>query len=213
MFVHICERGGRIPYPVQGAVSQRIVDILAAAAGLLLLTPVFLVIGAAVKLGDGGPVFYRTKRVGRDGKLFPIYKFRSMVQGADAMGGGLTVRGDRRVTRAGRLLRAYKLDELPQLLNVLRGDMSLVGARPEDPGFVARYTPEQREILRYRPGITSPASLHYKNEEELLGGGETETLYLEKILPHKLSMDLAYLTRRTVRSDLVVILRTFGGIR
>ena len=132
-----------------------------------------------------------------------------MVQGADRMGRGLTVRGDRRVTRAGRLLRAYKLDELPQLLNVLRGDMSLVGARPEDPGFVARYTPEQREILRYRPGITSPASLHYK----LLGEGDTETLYLEKILPHKLSMDLAYLTRRTVRSDLVVILRTIGGIR
>jgi lipopolysaccharide/colanic/teichoic acid biosynthesis glycosyltransferase len=203
----------RIPYPVQRAFSQRIVDILASAAGLLLLSPVFLVVGAAVKLGDGGPVFYRTKRVGIGGKLFSIYKFRSMLQGAEKMGGGLTVRGDRRVTRAGRLLREYKLDELPQLLNVLKGDMSLVGARPEDPGFVARYTPEQREILRYRPGITSPASLHYRNEEELLGEGNTETLYLEKILPHKLSMDLAYLTRRTVRSDLVVILRTIGGIR
>ena len=138
----------RIPYPVQRAFSQRIVDILASAAGLLLLSPVFLVVGAAVKLGDGGPVFYRTKRVGIGGKLFSIYKFRSMLQGAEKMGGWLTVRGDRRVTRAGRLLREYKLDELPQLLNVLKGDMSLVGARPEDPGFVARYTPEQREILR-----------------------------------------------------------------
>ncbi len=213
MFVHISEGGGRISDPVQRAVSQRIVDILAAGAGLLLLSPVFLLIGAAVKLGDGGPVFYRSKRVGRGGKLFSIYKFRSMVQGAERMGGGLTVRGDRRVTRVGRLLRAHKLDELPQLLNVLKGDMSLVGPRPEDPGFVARYTPEQREILRYRPGITSPASLQYKNEEELLGGGDTETLYLEKILPDKLSMDLAYLTRRTVRSDLVVIVRTIGGIR
>jgi lipopolysaccharide/colanic/teichoic acid biosynthesis glycosyltransferase len=212
MFEHL-SGGGRIPYTVQRAFSQRIVDILASAVGLLLLSPVFLVIGAAVKLGDGGPVLYRSKRVGIGGKLFSIYKFRSMLQGAERMGGGLTVRGDRRVTRAGRLLREYKLDELPQLLNVLKGDMSLVGARPEDPGFVARYTPEQQEILRYRPGITSPASLHYRNEEELLGGGNTETLYLEKILPHKLSMDLAYLTRRTVRSDLVVILRTIGGIR
>jgi lipopolysaccharide/colanic/teichoic acid biosynthesis glycosyltransferase len=213
MFEHISEGGSRIPYPAQRAVSQRILDILAAGAGLLLLSPVFLVIGAAVKLGDGGPVFYMSKRAGRGGKLFSIYKFRSMVQGAERMGGGLTLRGDRRVTRAGRVLRAYKLDELPQLLNVLKGDMSLVGPRPEDPGFVARYTPDQREILRYRPGITSPASLHYRNEEELLEGGDTETLYLEKILPHKLSMDLEYLTRRTVRSDIVVILRTIGGIR
>ena len=213
MFEHISGGGGRIPYTVQRAFSQRIVDILAASLGLLLLTPVFLVIGAAVKLQDGGPVFYRSMRVGVGGRLFSIYKFRSMVQGADTMGGGLTVRGDQRVTPAGRILRAYKLDELPQLLNVVKGDMSLVGARPENPAFVARYTPEQREILRFRPGITSPASLRYRNEEELLGGGDTETLYLEKILPHKLTMDLAYLTRRTVRSDLVVILRTIGGIR
>jgi lipopolysaccharide/colanic/teichoic acid biosynthesis glycosyltransferase len=213
IFGHIHEGGGRIPYPVQRAVSQRILDILAAAAGLLLLSPVLLLIGLAVKLGDGGPVLYISKRVGRGGRLFSIYKFRSMVEGAERISGGLTLRGDRRVTRAGRVLRAYKLDELPQLVNVLKGDMSLVGPRPEDPGFVARYTPEQREILRYRPGITSPASLHYRNEEEFLGGGDTETLYIEKILPHKLSMDLAYLTRRTVGSDLVVILRTLGGIR
>lgn len=189
------------------------VDIVASAAGLLVLSPLFLVIGALVKLQDGGPVFYRSMRVGRGGRLFSIYKFRSMMQGAERMGGGLTVRGDRRVTRMGRLLRAYKLDELPQLLNVMKGDMSLVGARPENPAFVARYTPEQREILRYRPGITSPASLHYRNEEELLEGANTEALYLERILPHKLSMDIAYLSRRTVRSDLMVILRTIGGIR
>jgi lipopolysaccharide/colanic/teichoic acid biosynthesis glycosyltransferase len=213
MFEHISVGGGRIPYTVERALSQRIVDILASSAGLLLLSPLFLVLGVLVKLQDGGPVLYRSMRAGVGGKLFSIYKFRSMVQGADAMGRGLTVRGDRRVTSVGRLLRAYKLDELPQLLNVVKGDMSLVGARPENPAYVARYTPEQREILRYRPGITSPASLHYRNEEELLGGGDTETLYLEKILPHKLSMDLAYLTRRTVRSDLVVILRTIGGIR
>ena len=213
MFEHISGGGDEGSPPVQRAFSQRLVDVLASAMGLLVLSPVFLLIGAAVKLQDGGPVFYRTKRVGMGGRLFSIYKFRSMVQGAEKMGVGLTVRGDRRVTPVGRLLRAYKLDELPQLLNVFKGDMSLVGARPENPVFVARYTPEQREILRYRPGITSPASLHYRNEEDLLGEGETEMLYLENILPHKLSMDLAYLTRRTVWTDLIVIVQTIGGIR
>jgi lipopolysaccharide/colanic/teichoic acid biosynthesis glycosyltransferase len=188
------------------------VDFTAATAGLILLSPVFLIIGLAVKLQDGGPVFYRSMRVGKGGKLFAIYKFRSMVQGADRAGGGLTVRGDARVTGVGRMLRAHKLDELPQLLNVIKGDMSLVGARPESPGYVEKYTQEQRAILRYRPGITSPASLQYKNEEELLAGGDTEKLYLEKILPHKLSIDIEYLGRRTVWSDLRVILQTIGGI-
>ncbi len=212
MFEHLSGGGGENPPPVRGALAQRVVDILASAAGLAVLSPLFLVIGAAVKLQDRGPVFYRSRRVGIGGKLFSIYKFRSMVQGADAAGGGLTVRGDRRVTRVGRLLRAYKLDELPQLLNVFKGDMSLVGARPENPAYVERYSPEQREILRYRPGITSPASLRYRNEEELLSGGDTEDLYLGKILPHKLSMDLAYLRRRTVLSDLRIILQTIGGL-
>jgi len=212
MFEYLSGGGAENSPPVHNAFAQRVVDILASAAGLVILSPLLLVIGAAVKLYDRGPVFYRSKRVGIGGRLFSIYKFRSMVQGADAAGGGLTVRGDRRVTRVGRLLRAYKLDELPQLLNVFKGDMSLVGARPENPAYVARYTLEQREILRYRPGITSPASLHYRNEEELLSGGDTEDLYIGKILPHKLSMDLAYLRGRTVLSDLRIILQTIGGL-
>lgn len=212
MFEHLSGAGEHTP-PVHHARVQRIVDFLAASIGLLLLSPVLLAIGIAVKLQDGGPVFYRSMRVGMGGRLFAIYKFRSMVQGADRAGGGLTVRGDRRVTGVGRVIRAHKLDELPQLFNVIKGDMSLVGARPENPEYVGKYTPEQRAILRFRPGITSPASLEYRNEEELLGGGNTEALYLEKILPHKLSIDLAYLSRRTVRSDLMVILRTIGGIR
>ena len=212
IFDHPSGGGARSAPPVHSAFAQRIVDIIASAAGLVFLSPLFLVIGAAVKLQYRGPVFYRSSRVGIEGRFFSIYKFRSMVQGADVAGGGLTVRGDSRVTRVGRLLRAYKLDELPQLLNVFKGDMSLVGARPENPGYVARYTPDQREILRYRPGITSPASLHYRNEEELLSGGNTEELYLGKILPHKLSIDIAYLRRRTVLSDLRIILRTIGGL-
>jgi lipopolysaccharide/colanic/teichoic acid biosynthesis glycosyltransferase len=213
MFEHLSGAGGHTPPLIQHGRAQRIVDFLAASIGLFTLSPLFLVIGVAVKLQDGGPVFYRSMRVGMGGTLFAIYKFRSMVQGADRVGGGLTVRGDRRVTGVGRLLRAHKLDELPQLFNVLKGDMSLVGARPENPEYVGRYTPEQRAILRYRPGITSPASLQYRNEEELLAGGDTDALYMEKILPHKLSIDLEYLSRRTVRSDLMVILQTIGGIR
>jgi len=160
---------------------------------------------------DGGPVFYRSQRVGWGGKLFSIYKFRSMVQGADKIGGGLTMQQDRRVTRVGRVLRNYKLDELPQLMNVVKGDMGLVGARPEDPRYVAHYSPEQQRILAYRPGITSPASLRFRNEEHLLKGEDAERLYLEQILPQKLAMDLEYFSRRTLWSDLMVIVHTIGG--
>ena len=200
MFVH------REGYPI-----QRCFDLLAAGAGLLLLSPLLIVIAGAVKVFDGGPVFYRSQRVGWGGKLFSIYKFRSMVQGADKIGGGLTMQQDRRVTRVGRVLRNYKLDELPQLMNVVKGDMGLVGARPEDPRYVAHYSPEQQRILAYRPGITSPASLRFRNEEHLLKGEDAERLYLEQILPQKLAMDLEYFSRRTLWSDLMVIVHTIGG--
>jgi lipopolysaccharide/colanic/teichoic acid biosynthesis glycosyltransferase len=189
---------------------QRFVDFLAATAGLLVLSPLLLVISLSVKLHDGGPIFYNSKRVGKGGKLFFIHKFRSMVQNADTMGFGVTTKGDRRVTPIGRMLRRYKLDELPQLLNVLKGDMSFVGARPEDPRFVSHYTSEQRRILEYRPGITSPASLKFKNEEELLSGENAEQLYVEKLLPQKLSIDLEYQGHRTVLSDLRLIFQTIG---
>jgi len=189
---------------------QRFVDFLAATAGLLVLSPLLLVISLSVKLHDGGPIFYNSKRVGKGGKLFSIHKFRSMVQNADTMGFGVTTKGDQRVTPIGRMLRRYKLDELPQLLNVLKGDMSFVGARPEDPRFVSHYTSEQRRILEYRPGITSPASLRFKNEEELLSGENAERLYVENLLPQKLSIDLEYQGHRTVLSDLRLIFQTIG---
>jgi len=189
---------------------QRFVDFLAATAGLLVLSPLLLVISLSVKLHDGGPIFYNSKRVGKGGKLFSIHKFRSMVQNADTMGFGVTTKGDQRVTPIGRMLRRYKLDELPQLLNVLKGDMSFVGARPEDPRFVSYYTSEQRRILEYRPGITSPASLRFKNEEELLSGENAERLYVENLLPQKLSIDLEYQGHRTVLSDLRLIFQTIG---
>jgi len=174
------------------------------------LSPLLLVISLSVKLHDGGPIFYNSKRVGKGGKLFSIHKFRSMVQNADTMGFGVTTKGDQRVTPIGRMLRRYKLDELPQLLNVLKGDMSFVGARPEDPRFVSHYTSEQRRILEYRPGITSPASLRFKNEEELLSGENAERLYVENLLPQKLSIDLEYQGHRTVLSDLRLIFQTIG---
>ena len=212
MFEHLSDTAITGRLRIRNAAAQRVLDIVASGAGLVVLSPLLLLLAALVKLQDGGPVLYSAQRVGRGGKFFSIYKFRSMVQGADRIGGGLTVKGDARVTRVGRFLRAWKLDELPQLLNVFRGDMSLVGARPENPSYVAHYTPEQREILMYRPGITSPASLRYRNEEEMLGAEDTDALYVGKILPEKLAMDLAYLRKRTVISDVIVILRTIGGI-
>jgi lipopolysaccharide/colanic/teichoic acid biosynthesis glycosyltransferase len=187
---------------------QRCFDGIAATVGLLILSPLFLVLAFFVKLHDGGPVFHNSTRVGRGGKLFSMHKFRSMVMNADKIGIGLTMKKDPRVTPIGRTLRKYKLDEMPQLLNVIKGDMSLVGARPEDPRYVAQYTAEQRRILEYRPGITSPASLMYRNEEELLSGENAQQMYVEELLPKKLSVDLEYLDRRTVWSDIMLILRT-----
>jgi lipopolysaccharide/colanic/teichoic acid biosynthesis glycosyltransferase len=183
-------------------------DLIASGIGLLMLSPVFLIIGLAVKITSAGPVFHRAERVGQDGHLFKLYKFRSMVLDADRRGPGITAKDDPRVTRVGRFLRRTKLDELPQLINILQGEMSLVGPRPEDPRYVALYTPQQRQVLVVRPGITSPASLHYREEETLLSGEDWETTYVKEILPHKLAIDLAYLRRRTFWTDLILILKT-----
>jgi lipopolysaccharide/colanic/teichoic acid biosynthesis glycosyltransferase len=194
------------------AILVRWFDVLASLAGIAVLAPLMALIALAIKLGDNGPVFYRALRVGQHGAHFRLFKFRTMYVGADKQGAGITVQGDRRVTRVGQFLRRTKLDELPQLLNVLRGEMSLVGPRPEDPRYVALYTPEQRQILRVRPGITSAASVAYKQEAQLLVGNQWESIYCSKILPAKLAIDEAYLARRTLRSDIVLILRTIGAI-
>lgn len=191
---------------------RRLFDITASAAGLAVLSPLFLLVGLWIKLDSPGPVFYRATRVGRNGAPFRLYKFRSMAAGADRQGPGITATGDARVTRVGRLLRRSKLDELPQLINVLQGEMSLVGPRPEDPRYVALYTPEQRRVLAVRPGITSAASLAYRHEEQLLAGADWETLYREQVLPAKLAIDLDYLDRRTLWSDLALIVRTVASM-
>jgi lipopolysaccharide/colanic/teichoic acid biosynthesis glycosyltransferase len=161
-----------------------------------------------IKFTSPGPVFYRGVRVGKDGKLFHLFKFRTMVADADRLGPGITVVGDPRITPIGAWLRRYKLDELAQLINVLNGDMSLVGPRPEDSRYVASYTNEQRQVLSVRPGITSAASLVYRNEEQMLAGPDWEKAYRTEVLPAKLAIDLAYLSQRTFFSDLLLILRS-----
>lgn len=188
----------------------RSLDVAASGLGLLLLSPAFLLIGMLIKLSSPGPVFYRARRVGRYGRPFKLYKFRSMRLDADRQGPGVTVKDDPRVTRVGRFLRRTKLDELPQLINVFLGQMSLVGPRPEDPRYVAMYTPEQRQLLTVRPGITSTASLRYKAEEEMLLGEQWEMVYRGEILPHKLALDLAYLEKRNFWTDLALIMQTVG---
>ena len=188
----------------------RSLEIILATIGLLLLSPVLIVLALIIKLDDGGPVFYRAGRIGRDGHKFALLKFRSMIAGADKRGGGLTTKNDSRVTPMGSFLRRRKLDELPQLFNVLVGDMSFVGPRPEDPRYVEIYTAEQRRVLSTRPGITSPASIKFRNEETLLGGDNWEKKYMDEILPKKLAIELAYLPERTTWSDIRIIVRTLG---
>ena len=188
-------------------------DVAAAAAGLVVLAPLMLAIALAIRLRDGGPALYRAWRVGKGGRPFLLYKFRTMVVDAGKQGPGITRAGDPRITTIGRHLRRTKLDELPQLINVLRGDMSLVGPRPEDPRYVARYTAQEREVLRSRPGITGPASLAYRHEEALLSDDGWETRYLAEVLPAKLALDRDYLGRRTVWSDARLVLLTVASLR
>ena len=188
--------------------AKRAFDFVVAALALPVLAPLWLCLGLAIKLSSPGPVLYRAQRVGKDGVQFALLKFRTMVVGAQASGPPITVQGDNRVTKMGRFLRKSKLDELPQLFNVLRGDMSLVGPRPEDPQYVALYTAEQRGVLAVRPGITSPASLHYRNEEALLSGPQWEQNYVDRLLPHKLEIELDYISKRTFWTDLDVIVKS-----
>jgi lipopolysaccharide/colanic/teichoic acid biosynthesis glycosyltransferase len=189
-----------------------VIDIAFAALSLLVLLIPFLVIAVLIKLHDGGPVLYRAPRIGRNGKPFRLYKFRSMSVDADKVNKFVTTSDDDRVTPIGKWLRAKKVDELPQLINVLKGEMSLVGPRPESPKYVDLYTPTQRNVLQVRPGITSAASLAYRHEESMLAGGDWEEVYLTRILPDKLQLDLDYLERRTIGSDIRLILKTAKAI-
>jgi len=188
---------------------RRLLDLIAGLVGLVVLSPILAVIALAVRLTSPGPVLYKARRVGKDGREFRLLKFRTMVEEADRVGPGITVDQDPRITRVGRWLRSHRLDELPQLWNVLAGEMSLVGSRPEDPRYVAQYTAEQRQVLMARPGITGPGQITFRNEaERLRHAADPETTYVREIMPAKLAMDLAYLQRRTVWSDLALLLNT-----
>jgi lipopolysaccharide/colanic/teichoic acid biosynthesis glycosyltransferase len=187
---------------------KRCLDVVLSVLGLIVLAPIGLLIAAAIRIDTPGAVFYRGRRAGRDGRAFGMLKFRTMRTDAPVDGPALTLLEDGRVTRVGRWLRRRKLDELPQLVNVIRGEMSLVGPRPEDPRYVARYSAEQRRLLVVRPGITSAASLKYWNESDQLTGSEWEQRYCEAILPHKLSVELEYLERASLRHDLAIAMLT-----
>jgi lipopolysaccharide/colanic/teichoic acid biosynthesis glycosyltransferase len=192
----------------KSGMAKRLFDVLASLAGLVILSPLFALIAVAIKLDSPGPVFFRGRRVGRNGCLFDIYKFRSMVVDADRKGPGITTAGDPRITRVGNALRRTKLDELPQLINVVRGEMSLVGPRPEDARYVALYTSEQRRVLSVRPGITSPASLRFRQEEDLLRGEDWRRVYREQLVPAKLQIELDYLERASLWRDLGILVQT-----
>jgi lipopolysaccharide/colanic/teichoic acid biosynthesis glycosyltransferase len=191
---------------------KRLFDFTASAVGLLILSPIFAIIALLIKLSSPGPVFHRAQRVGMAGKPFTLYKFRSMIVGAHRLGPAITAQGDPRITTIGCFLRRTKLDELPQLINVVKGDMSLVGPRPEDPRYVAVYTPAQRAILSVRPGITSAASVVFRHEEQLLSGENWEMLYRNQVMPQKIAIDLQYLQRQSLRADINLIFRTFIAI-
>lgn len=192
---------------------KRLFDIIASGLGLLILSPLFLVVAVWVKLDSPGPVFYKQIRVGRNNKDFFLYKFRSMRVGSDKKG-LITVGGhDPRVTRSGYYIRKYKLDEFPQLINVFKADMSLVGPRPEVRKYVDLYTPEQMHVLDVRPGITDLASIRYRNENELLEqASDPEQYYRDVVMQDKLRINLEYVRNHSFLGDIRLIFNTFIAI-
>lgn len=193
----------------RGPSLKRLLDYTVAGVGLVLLAPLLLVVALVIRLGSPGPVFYRGERVGLGGITFRILKFRTMVVEAEKSGGSSTPEDDPRITRVGHMLRRWKLDEAPQLINVVRGEMSLVGPRPQVRWAVDLYTPEERRLLSVRPGITDWASVRFRNEAEILrGSDDPDRLYLEKIAPEKIRLGLWYVDNQTFLEDLRIIFAT-----
>jgi len=192
---------------------KRIFDILFSLMGLVILSPFFLLIAILVKFSSRGPVFFLQDRIGMNEKIFRIIKFRTMHLDSESKGELTVGSRDPRVTSIGYILRKFKLDELPQMINVLNGDMSLVGPRPEVPKYIRLYNPEQMEVLKVRPGITDNASIKFRNENELLkNASDPEEYYIQKIMPEKLNINLEYIHTRTFFSDIGVLWRTFLSI-
>ncbi len=191
----------------------RLCDIVFSAIGLLLLSPLFLIVYILIRCESKGGGFYCQQRVGKDGRMFGLYKFRSMRTGSDQKG-LITVGGhDSRITRMGYFIRKYKIDELPQLWNVLKGDMSLVGPRPEVKKYVDLYTAEQRRVLSVRPGITDYASIEYVDENEILGkADDPDRVYVEEIMPAKIRLNMRYIENRNLKEYFKIIGLTFKNI-
>ena len=186
---------------------KRLFDIIVSLIGLIILIPVFIVVAILIKLDSPGPVLFKGKRVGQNGRPFYILKFRSMVPDAPQKGATITCKDDPRTTRIGRFLRNTKLDELPSLVNVLKGEMSLVGPRPEAPAWVERYTPQQQVVLTIKPGITGLAQIKYRSEEDLLSQTNWEAEYFP-IMNDKLNIDLYYVKHRSFILDIRILLGT-----
>lgn len=192
---------------------KRLMDIVISGGALAVIWPVLLLVALAIKIDDPGPVFYRQVRVGRGGKTFRIFKFRTMVVDADKKGLAITVGRDNRITRVGAILRKTKLDELAQLINVFVGEMSFVGPRPEVQKYVDMYTPYQRQVLLVRPGITDYASIAYRNENDMLAGAEDpERMYIDVIMPDKIELNMKYLREISPVADIRLILGTLAAV-
>jgi len=193
---------------------KRFFDILISLIAFILLSPLFLIITVIIKLTSPGPVFYKGKRVGKGGEIFLMHKFRSMITNADKVGSDLTKYGDNRITGIGKFLRKTKIDELPNLIDVLKGDMSLVGPRPESPSYTQYYNERQKKVLNVRPGITGLAQLQNRREElKLKDQPDPEKYYIHELMPKKLEIDLYYVENRNFMLDLKIILKTFLPIR
>ncbi|MCR4681043.1 MAG: sugar transferase [Bacteroidales bacterium] len=192
---------------------KRFLDILSSFLVLVVLLPVWLVIALAIALESRGGVFYKQVRVGKDNKDFNLYKFRTMRVGSDQKGLLTVGERDNRITRVGYFLRKFKIDEFPQLLNVLKGDMSIVGPRPEVRKYVDLYTPEQMKVLSVRPGLTDLASIQYVHENEILAAAEDpERAYIDEVMPAKLALNLQYIENQSVVGDIKLIFKTFAAI-
>jgi len=188
---------------------KRAFDITAVCLGLIFVIPLMIIIAILVKITSSGPVFFRQRRVGLNEKIFSVYKFRTMVQNADKMGTSVTTRNDPRITRIGRFLRKTKSDELPQLINVLKGDMSLVGPRPDVPEIIQSYTPEMKKIFKIRPGITSVATLHLRDEEAILTKVNNPDEFYEKIIiPLKVNLAMQHVDKNSFTFDLKILCKT-----
>ena len=191
---------------------KRSLDIFVALAGIMVLAPVFIIIATLILLDSPGPIIYRGKRTGLNGKHFEIYKFRTMVVNAEKPAGDTTALNDARITQVGRFLRRYKIDELPQLVNVLKGEMSIVGPRPELAAYTEKYTKEEKVVLNVRPGITDYSSIEFRYLDEMVGERDADRVFEEKILPRKNELRIKYVKTQSFSGDLAIVFKTMTAI-